>query len=642
MQCPAQTHATGPRSPGVNGYLIAGLCVVLLLSVRVQGHQPVHFFTYADILHPNLCTLAASVEAIGGRVNVLGLEDGDGAGAMPPSAVRGMLTTLAEASSAPKLLHWRSAAAVQCNSVQECYVRKNLFKVRKLFSLWPHLKDFQESDVLVFLDGFDTVLEAPSLEHLRASFERLQVRLAGFLGSQPGGVVLFNGEENCWPFPHTGPVSGDYRPDYHYNIGNRTGLRGIEVCDFWRRAASVKGHYGDGGKVGPIHLPFPNSGAFMGTVQSLRRMYEWLAQLLHSFGDFDDQALIYVAAMAAASAEKPWTPVWVDAHAEVLASLHGIDLEQLALGMQAPQVCNFPGRLHFGYFAAALESGPKNGGRWSTGQDSPPPPSILHFNGDKKNYFDTHCARSALEQAFQAGVPLERCRVISYSFGMEHSFADDVGRIQLDQRRVRVPMSAVTLTLNKMLAASSLSLSVGELTRALFAQGAGVKLVASVHTLPESGPCSVSCPWYHASPAAGSIALGWHSEVGAALSLDALVLKKNESGCKRHSRERYCRLFEALQHSWACLKDGVDGSLGLFWGEYEDMGRLQEMRSLTDRSRYARMCGSNQMPVEGMEVCPGQAAMDFLASLQHWEVSLFWVQHLRDAGVVLAVKLPSF
>ncbi|CAK0804678.1 unnamed protein product [Prorocentrum cordatum] len=152
--------------------------------------------------------------------------------------------------------------------------------------------------MVLFTDGYDVVLEATSLSQLPEAFQRLE-RALGPLVGPPGGPVVFNGEGNCWPFPHQGAwagpaepvVSGDYRPDYQYRFGNGTRLRGDQICDHWHRQARLRGR-GASPEAAPL-APFPNSGAFIGRAGSLRRLFGLAAEVLELFGDFEDQALLY-------------------------------------------------------------------------------------------------------------------------------------------------------------------------------------------------------------------------------------------------------------------------------------------------------------------------------------------------------------
>ncbi|CAK9069396.1 unnamed protein product [Durusdinium trenchii] len=375
---------------------------------------PVHVFAFADSAHPSLCTLASSVAFAGGRLNVVGLNSAESSGEVPPEALEVIAEALAEQGQEKAVEGQRVSTTLHCTSKEECLKSRGLAKVRKFLAVWPHLKAFSDDDLLLIMDGYDVSFEAPSLEHLALAFQRLQ-REIGPVMSLPTGPVIFSGEANCWPFPHPwGPepfVSGDYRPNFMYQYEQRE-MRGKEVCTFWRhhmvhpsRVIGRDGH--NRTQVLPVFLPFLNSGVFMGRARSLQQLFAFTTEVLLRFGDFDDQALITVAALHAKFLRRPWVPLQVDHSGELFASLHGLSPERLSNDLKAPPACDFNGRVDHGFFKAG--SRPRRQSRWSFENfEAPfrpnrPPPLIWHFNGDKKEYFETKCHESVAMEASLMG-----------------------------------------------------------------------------------------------------------------------------------------------------------------------------------------------------------------------------------------------
>ncbi|CAE8641838.1 unnamed protein product [Polarella glacialis] len=301
------------------------------------------------------------------------------------------------------------------------------------------------------MDGFDVVLETPTLGHLRDAFERVQRQL-GPLISPPGGPVIFSGEANCWPFPHPWKkppfLSGDYRPNYVYHYGDgRKKLRGNQVCQYWRKRWGKSTWSSEGGRneSRPVHLPFPNSGVFIGRVSSLRRLYDLAAETLTKFGDFADQALVFTMALHADASARPWVPLHIDTTGEIFASLHGTDMDAIAANLRSAKVCNLREKVDFGFYSSSISL--EMPSRWSLASRGQSlrrdrvPPLVAHFNGDKKGYYEENCYDSTIEEATLTGLSSGVCNMIDFGSQTEMFFTALSGQeTSVHYRSVTLPM----------------------------------------------------------------------------------------------------------------------------------------------------------------------------------------------------------
>lgn len=552
---------------------------------------PLHIFTYADSLRPHFCILADSVGALGGSLNVLGHGDEAGSfGAVPPSVLKPIADALAEQGRALVVEGWRGSAPLKCTSRASCLQSPAGFgKIQKFMSLLPHLDRFDNDDVLLFLDGFDAVLEAPSLWHIRQAFERLQRRLGPLIGPS-GGPVVFSGEQNCWPFPHPlgplGDISGDYRADFTYAFGNKTRVRGDEMCEHWIRREESGGL----GAEDSFRLPYINSGLFIGRAGSLRQLFTLAVETLRHFGDFEDQGLVYVMALQAAAADQPWVPLVVDTRAEILASLHGQDLQAMAQRLDAPRVCDFNGRAAHGYYNAALGVDPS---RWNADRGRRPVPLIVHFNGDKKEFFLNQCGSSVSNEMLSVGVSERRCHFIDYRSRVEVYFR---GR---DQRSLPLRM---TRALPRPLLKPSLTEVAGAAFRATTARGVLDTLLSQVKV---RAPQVVQDIRGDAPDLAArrlwAFARGsrrWRPQtslphLAADAGLDVALVRRNETSCADGSdRGAYCALIHSLRASWRHLRPASTSSAGFLWAEFRYARDFTAALARADAERPARECSA--------------------------------------------------
>ncbi|CAE7251762.1 Ank2 [Symbiodinium natans] len=564
----------------------------------------VHAFAFADSAHPNLCTLASSVASAGGVLNVVGLGyDETPFGAVPREALDSIAEALAEQGKARQVEGQRMAATLHCMTKEDCKKTKGLQKVRKFFAVWPHLEHFGDEDLVLVMDGYDVVLETPSLEHLKDTFDHVQRRL-GPLVSLPTGPVIFSGEANCWPFVHhwTEPpfMTGDYRPEYVYHYGAGHALRGDEVCEHWRKNLGHPGktpghHFGrNRTEVLPLFLPFLNSGVFIGRVASLRGLFAFAAEVLRLFGDFADQALVTSAALHASLLERPWVPLRVDHTGELLASLHGVQLEALARRLRAPPVCSFEGRMDHGFYAAAAGQQQPGRSKWSPARleaarrEDRPPPLVVHFNGDKKPYFETTCHDSVSAEAQLLGSLPGQCSLMDADHQME-AFITALSPTEtlVHMREVPAPARAPTPPHLARLLGISVSLGLDtawEVVGRLLSLGQRILVhrPGPARALPAGAPASSSWRlgarqclgeddlWRFdaRSPHDGNFAktpdrFVRAEEVGRQ-PLGAVLLESARTLCTTESAEQdYCTTLLRLRASWSCLAPFGDNSAGL-------------------------------------------------------------------------------
>eukprot|EP00928_Gymnodinium_smaydae_P026965 TRINITY_DN21006_c0_g1_i2.p1 TRINITY_DN21006_c0_g1~~TRINITY_DN21006_c0_g1_i2.p1 ORF type:complete len:637 (+),score=88.65 TRINITY_DN21006_c0_g1_i2:79-1911(+) len=570
----------------------------------------VHIFTYVDNPRPTLCTLANSVHALGGYINVIGLGDDEFFGGVPHGALDKIADALAEQGRTPRILDRRGSAPITCHTRAACSKPSGLAKIRKFFALRRYLQDFDDEDLLFFLDGFDSMIEAPTLDHLVATFDRLQLR-AGPLVTSRGGPVIFSGERNCWPFPNSGEVSGDYRADFVYELGNRTRLRGDEICEYWARLRQA-GHFRLGRQGGSLIVPFINSGVFAGRVGSLRQLFHLASETLQLFGDFEDQGLVYAMALRAASAERPWVPLLLDDDGELLGSLHGMDLKILAQRQQAPQVCDFYGRLNGGYFSASL----------GVARAQWPKPLVVHCNGDKKEFFEKACGPSVLEHLRHAGVDEHSCSWIDYVRQLE---------VSLPLSRGRLP---VARAMPRPLVVPSLAQVIGAKRLAASPRRARELLLALVPARAAEPPAAVVAEEeLHAGCGRGGGAGSAEREGGASFP-DLVVLRRNATAAGRPGRSDYCSLGRQLRAAWARLRPASRESAGMLWMELRADSAYHASVADADAKRFERACDVYRDDAAGdgaeEDLDVAFAVADFLAALPPSEATRFrWVQPYR-------------
>eukprot|EP00928_Gymnodinium_smaydae_P040147 TRINITY_DN27278_c0_g1_i1.p1 TRINITY_DN27278_c0_g1~~TRINITY_DN27278_c0_g1_i1.p1 ORF type:complete len:679 (-),score=134.08 TRINITY_DN27278_c0_g1_i1:46-1785(-) len=562
-----------------------------------------------DRWDPKVLALAASIDAIGGRLNVLGL--GLQSSTQTSPARREVRERIVEA------LGPRAPAAGTA-------AREELMLLEKFFSLSAHLDDFSDSDVLVFMDAFDTKVETKlTLSELRRSFERL--RGAG------ERLVLFSGEQNCWPFPHAwgngsrGETfhAGDYRADYEYVFDNGLRLRGDEVCDHWRQQHADS-----------RLLPYPNSGLFMGSVSDLRMMFSLAWESLQRFGDLDDQALLFATALQAqASANgSDRKLVTVDADARLLASLHGVDLETFAARFAMPKVCSFVDRFFGIDFPARLLHGD---GLSASGEGLESPsavenerPALLHFNGMYRSYYYHYCIPDQMVLMSSLG-PQAPISFLLYE--------ERVGA-QMDVERERSWMVPLPWPLPRPTPAELLlplrSLRPAQLRDALLnlavtrsAAPVGQRRAARTLRLPALE---------------GLAELGHQEKQDRSrLYLDAVVLDRSSAECSRRSSwHDYCRVYHVLSTAWRRLRPAGNRSCGFLWIEFAS-ANLRGIRALADARRpetCTRLTAADAS-FGAQEPCPMWAVVDFLQALEPWESVQYEAIHPQSGeSAILALR----
>ncbi|CAJ1404814.1 unnamed protein product [Effrenium voratum] len=542
----------------------------------------VHVFAFADSAHPNLCTLASSVAAAGGKLNVIGLNYGDTAGAVPPEALESIAEALAQQGQEQLVEGQRAAATLHCTTKEECLKSRGLAKVRKFFAVWPYLKQFKDDELLLIMDGYDVLLETPSLEHLQLAFAELQRRI-GPVMSVPTGPVIFSGEANCWPFPHVWKsepfASGDFRPGYVYNYGGRKKLRGDQVCEYWRQHIGhpglVNGRYGNNrSEVLPLFLPFLNSGVFMGRAGSLRALFSLATEVLRLFGDFADQALATSVALHAKFLERPWVPLRVDHTGELFASLHGLSPELVARRLRAPPACNFQGKVDHGFFLAAQRKRSK----WSSDRfkaflrKDRPPPLVWHFNGDKKPYYEAKCHDSVAMETSVLGMPLGLCTILDVDHGKEHFFvAQGEERTESHARDVEWPRRApVPPSATDMAGIMAESATAWQVAERLLKLG-GSRVLVQRPGEPGGRSCLEQHWWLETTPAAGAPQSVFQRMTRAkeAQAPQAVMLDMETTRCQLGDEQAYCALLEELHTSWECLRSYDSNSTGLLLAFFE-------------------------------------------------------------------------
>jgi len=366
-----------------------------------RGPAAAHVFAFADQMDPMMCHLARSVEAAGGWLHVLGLRDGREA-QLPGGDVEPM----GSKTQAGEPWHFADKAVM---------LKKHLFLARAV-------RDLPSNATVVFVDAFDVLFQRP-LADLVAAYRRLAGPAAAATGRWP---VVYGGEVNCWPFPHSGRVpvrragapgsppvrlheiprdaslSANHHGRWRYAYGDRSPwtLPGDAVCSEW---LSEHGGYGEpsGGPASapseppPPRFPFLCAGTFVGTASALRRVLKRTLQLYAETREYHDQALLQVLLLQNRSLGL------VDTAAEIFLGLHGHDefddLERpLCRGshftrdpvaeaedLQAarpirPPVPGYkaPKRRLVGLVPPGLRGAPAAGRQ----------PSVLHFNGNGKRH----------------------------------------------------------------------------------------------------------------------------------------------------------------------------------------------------------------------------------------------------------------
>lgn len=376
------------------------------------AHQPrgpaglaaAHVFAFADQFNYMLCHLARSVEAAGGWLHVLGLRDGR------DSKLPGGDVDQARGGSATRAGEpWHFAD-------KSIMLKKHLFLARALRQLLPN-------STVVFVDAFDVLFQRP-LADLVDAYRRIAAPAA----EAAGGVwpVVYGGEVNCWPFPHSGRVpvrrrgsaggsppirvheipkdaalSAEHHAEWRYGYGDRSPwtLSGRHVCSEWLsqpRADGAAGHPPEGA---PAPFPFLCAGTFVGTVSALRKLLRRLFALYAETREYHDQALIALLLLRNRSLGM------VDTSAQIFLELHGHDEFD---DLERP-LCR---GTHFKYERDVASRAEENQPDWRPEAPvpgyratrslvglTPPalrvgaeaaaqrtPPAVLHFNGNGKRH----------------------------------------------------------------------------------------------------------------------------------------------------------------------------------------------------------------------------------------------------------------
>lgn len=608
----------------------------LVVDQLPLGATPLHVFTYTDSapFKQGLWPLAASVEALGGRLNVLGIVDPWSTHELPPplASARTSVDAAVAAHVSPSPSSSPPPFGQKEVPRQRRYTglspAQAFSKLRKLFALHQQVDLLAPDEVVLFVDGFDVVVEAHSLPELRAAFDTAERKACLAAGDRAlDGPVIFSGEMNCWPFPHgdagwpLAAVSGDYRPDYIYDFGNNFRLRGDEVCDHWLHTAGIEPRSAD---ASDMRLPFPNSGAFIGRARSVARFLRKAAEALKLYGDFDDQALAFVVALrAAAQGEQP--PLIVDVRGELLASVHGLDLDVVAAARNVPAACNFTARARARPFAL------RPGGFMMEGRRLPP---VLHFNGDMKGFFATRCVADVKRQAHFLGMEATSTRFTIY----DHSYAVVANTpLSVDSMSLpslwymHMPGPHWTQSATQIVGAFREANSLDALQSIILTRGPPRQVVG------ELAPPSYALVRF---PPAG----GGRTSKG----LGALFVKTSA----RCDRDAYCGLSDALRAAWRLLRPSGHAFAGLLWIQLPRACSHTPSRSARgdtsfrsklapgEVGRHGRVCGAGMHSTNvgaSEALCEEHAVTDFLASLRAWEAPRYFApcyQGLRRGGRV--------
>lgn len=646
-----------------------------------------HVFAYADRPSPDLSIMAASLEAIGGRLHVLGL--GRPAPPLHPPGLASLAGRIA--ASHAQQARESTLASVTTTGRRETTLKgeDSLRLLRKFFAMSALLDDFPDGEVFLFVDGYDVKIEARSLTHLREAFERLQLSFAASGRGPPGGPVIFSGETNCWPFPHRWGqdgksstfVSGDYRAEYVYALSNTTRVRGDEICEHWLRERP----HARGASQGPVDLTFPNSGAFIGRVGSLRRLFAFAVETLRLFGDFRDQALVYIMALreAATAAIVGWPSVealvQVDTGGELLATVHGLDVDAIATQRDVARICDFKSRYAHGHFHSSSSSS------FAPGAIRQLPP-ILHFSGEKKWFFQVRCREDMMLQAAYAGAPMLTVGFLDYDqrTGVQADYPlRPTDQVVPMMWILPLPWPLKVPGLHLVVGTIASSSSVAAIKVMFLGRVSGPQLVGEIeHRSDRVISCSRKdeavttrrVPPYSLSVTkwlAGELAGGWATATttpsltpsgalerpffdGVIVGQNGTICARQRSNCSRLA-ETYCGLHAALHSAWQRLRPAGAFSAGLLWVELRTRD-LRTARRLADAARPGRECGSavaarggsrdtsepsssvsSRSCHSGAPLCAALAVFDFLESLRTWEAARYQVLR-RTGSAVFAFK----
>jgi hypothetical protein len=199
-------------------------------------------------------------------------------------------------------------------------------KLKKLWFLGALLDDdakleklgFRETDLLLFLDAFDCIVQRP-LSLFPVAWERLvrrRVALAdGVHAALEDEAVVLLAEHSCWPWPLPGMrTQGRPRGVSMSYMSNRTfqvthpgqhstrPLKAESVCEELR-SRSGRGLWS-----------YPNSGVFAGSVEGVRSLLARL-RLLVLEGHFEDQGMFHLAML-----QHPRSAIRPDSNASLFAS----------------------------------------------------------------------------------------------------------------------------------------------------------------------------------------------------------------------------------------------------------------------------------------------------------------------------------
>lgn len=613
-------------------------------SHKVPTRTPVHVFAYANEPSQGMAVYASSVESIGTRANIIGFNH-----STPLPAELSQVLAKVMVSSNQQVSQVAHAGQRDITPHGDEHVL-----LRKFFSLSPHLKSFADDEVILFSDAYDVKVEAHSAEQLRAAFEKSQ-REHRSSNDLPWGPVVFSGEINCWPFPNKWSrhgnsevyVSGNYRPDYVYALDENTQVRGDEICAFW---ASKRPH----GQIeaGPIHLPFPNSGVFIGRVGSLRHMFAYALETLRLYGDFRDQALVYSMLLRSFVTDSPRI-LRVDVGGELLATLHGLDIDAVADQLDVARCCDFQSWHAREDHACHLQEQGMPAGRRTL-------PLVLHFSGAAKFFFQERCYQDMMNQFSLVGARYLTVKFIDYDHqkGIQLDSSCYAKRCSSQMRVLQLPWRGDPLTIRELIGMLyNFNRKRAELSMLRYWVVSKSHGPQHVHEIDlQRGRKSIRWFSIRASPNIGKAIAVWRRPISIARALsrglNVVIVKKSVTGCggDLHARRAaYCSLYTELRAAWKHLQPSSTSSAGLLWIDINPHD-LRAADRKTNVLRPCLKCGTvakkmcsvyvSKRVREERSLCSSWAVLDFIESLLPQEALVFSINTTRES-VLFVRKLAS-